>query len=68
MTGGPIKTMHNDYKGGGSSPSEKKKKTMGEMALKEGVRENGSVKLSTKLLKMGIRMVREKREEIKSKA
>ena len=28
--------MHNDYKGGGSSPSEKKKKkTMGEMALKE---------------------------------
>lgn len=41
---------------------------MGEMALKEGVRENGSVKLSTKLLKMGIRMVREKREEIKSKA
>ena len=61
--------MHNDYKGGGSSPSEKKKKkTMGEMALKEGVRETGSVKLSTKLLKMGIRMVREKREEIKSKA
>lgn len=47
---------------------KKKKKTMGEMALKEGVRENGSVKLSTKLLKMGIRMVREKREEIKSKA
>ena len=68
MTGGPIKTMHNDYKGGGSSPSEKKKKkTMGEMALKEEVRETGSVKLSTKLLKMGIRMVREKREEIKSK-
>lgn len=47
---------------------QKKKKTMGEMALKEGVRETGSVKLSTKLLKMGIRMVREKREEIKSKA
>ena len=41
---------------------------MGDMALKEGVRETGSVKLSTKLLKMGIRMVREKREEIKSKA
>ena len=38
------------------------------MALKEEVRETGSVKLSTKLLKMGIRMVREKREEIKSKA
>lgn len=47
MTGGPIKTIHNDYKGGGYSPSEKKKKNTGEMALKEGVRDTGSVKLST---------------------